>query len=233
MLGCRRCDQSVLGFERSTYVPDPEPQLRPGILDRRLAAFDPHPRLAARARQHQPRAQCPERAQRAQLQVRSHPRRPHPPQAGELRAGAHRPARRQADRSGQAALHRRRPARRPWTRHRRHEAGQRDRRCDGGRPSLLLHRLLPAAHARPDHRRRVRGRSVVRCRGGGAPSRGRGQARHRRQLPGRLAGHDDGGDPARPRRPDPAGGLAALLLGRACAAATRCAISAARWAAPG
>ena len=97
----------------------------------------------------------------------------------------------------------------------------------GGRPSLLLHRLPPAAHAGPDDRGRVRGRSGVRRRGRSAPSRGRRQACHRRQLPGRLAGHDDGGDPARPRRPDPAGRLAALLLGGRARPATRCAISAA------
>ena len=35
-----------------------------------------------------------------------------------------------------------------------------------------------------------------------------------RQLPGRLADHDDGGDPSRPARADHAGRLAAVLLGR-------------------
>ena len=198
---------------RSAHVPDPEPQLHPGILGRRLAAFDPHPRRAARARQYLPGAQCPECAERAELRLRARSRRPHPAATGELRARPHPSAGGQAGRSGQAAVHRRRPARRPWAWHRRHEAGQRDRRCHGGRTSLLLHRLLPAAHAGTDHRGRVRGRSVLRRRGRSAPSRGRRQACHRRQLPGRLAGHDDGRDPARPRRPDPAGRLAALLLG--------------------
>ncbi len=50
---------------------------------------------------------------------------------------------------------------------------------------------------------------------------------------GRMADHDDGRGPARTLRPDRAGGLAALPLGGACAAATRCAISAARWVAHG
>ena len=48
-----------------------------------------------------------------------------------------------------------------------------------------------------------------------------------RQLPGRLADHDDGRDPAGAVGPDPAGGLAALLLGGRARPATRCAISAA------
>ena len=173
--------------------------------------------------------------QRAELRVRARPRRPHP---------AERPVNYvlvrivppdgQAGRSGQAAVHRRRPARRPWARHRRHEAGQRDRRC-AWRPAIpaTSSASCPQPDAGPDDRGRVRGRSVVRRRGRGAPSRGRRQAGHHRQLPGRLAGHDDGGDPARPRRSDPAGGLAALLLGGRARHATRCAISAACWAAPG
>ena len=69
--------------------------------------------------------------------------------------------------------------------------------------------------------------------GGGAPSRGGGQARHRRQLPGRLADHDDGRHQPDIVGPDPARRLAAVATGPACAAAIRCAISAACWAAPG
>ena len=146
--------------------------------------------------------------------VRARPRRPHPAAAGQLHAGAHRSAGRHGGRSGQAAVRRRRPARRPRARHRRHEAGQRDRRRPGGRPPLLLHRL-PA-------RRPMPGQTIEDvCAAEAAfleevarlPSRGRGQAGDRRQLPGRLADHDDGRDPARAVRPDPAGRLAALLLG--------------------
>ena len=42
----------------------------------------------------------------------------------------------------EAPLHRLRPARRPWTRHRRHEARQRDRRRAPRRPSLLFRRAF-------------------------------------------------------------------------------------------
>ena len=74
--------------------------------------------------------------------------------------------------------------------------------------------FLPEPDAGPDDRGRLRGRGALRRGGRRAPSRGRGQAGRHRQLPGRLADHDDGGDPPRPGRPDPAGRLAALLLGR-------------------
>ena len=48
----------------------------------------------------------------------------------------------------------------------------------------------------------------------GAGAGGRGPALPDRQLPGRLADHDDGGDPARSGRSDHPGRLAAFLLGR-------------------
>ena len=82
--------------------------------------------------------------------------RAHAGAAGELRAGAHQAAGRRRHRPDQAALHRVRSARRTWPRHRRHEAGQRDRRGAEGRPSLLLRRLPAGADAGPDHRGRVR-----------------------------------------------------------------------------
>ena len=50
-------------------------------------------------------------------------------------------------------------------------------------------------------------------RGRPPPSRGREQAHCHRQLPGRLADHDDGGDPPGPHGPDPGCGVAAFLLG--------------------
>ena len=117
--------------------------------------------------------------------------------------------------------------------HRRHEAGQRDRRGAGGRPSLLLHRLPAEADAGPDDRGCLPRRGDLRRGRGGAPSRRRGQADHHRQLPGRLADHDDGGDQARPDRTDHAGRLAAVLLGRRARQEPACAISAACSAAPG
>ena len=133
-----------------------------------------------------------------------------------------------ADRSGQAAVRRRRSARRPWARHRRHEAGQRDRRRAGGRPSLLLHRL-PA-------RARCRARRSRTCARAEAAFVEEVAARHpeaegkpvdHRQLPGRLADHDDGRDPARPARARSCWPARRSPTGRACAARTRCAISAA------
>src|SRR5580700_5028053 len=55
---------------------------------------------------------------------------------------------------------------------------------------VLVRILPPAVPARTDHRGLVRTRSGARRRGRSAPSRGRGQAGHRHQLPSRLGGHD-------------------------------------------
>ena len=60
--------------------------------------------------------------------------------------------------------------------------------------------FLPEADARTDDRGCLPRRGDLRRGGRGAPSRRRGQAGHHRQLPGRLADHDDGGD-----RPELAG----------------------------
>ena len=83
------------------------------------------------------------------------------------------------DRSGQAAVRRRRSARRARAGHRRHEAGQRDRRRAGERPSLLFHRLPSRADAGSDDRGRLERRSGVRPRSRAAPSGERQAGRHR------------------------------------------------------
>ena len=105
------------------------------------------------------------------------------------------------DRPEQAPVHRVRSARRPRPRHRRHEARQRDRRSARSRPPLLLRRLFAGAGARPDDRGRLRGRGAVRRGGRRAPPGRRGQALPDRQLPGRLADHDDERDPSGPVGP--------------------------------
>ena len=93
--------------------------------------------------------------------------------------------------------------------------------------------FLPTPDARPDDRGRLRGRSGL-PRGDRAPaSRSGGQAGDRRQLPGGLADHDDGRDPAGAVRSDHARRFAAVLLGGRARPQSRCAISAARWAARG
>ncbi len=111
--------------------------------------------------------------------------------------GAHRAARGHRHRSPpKPPLRRRRSARRPRSGHRRHEARQRDRRGAGRGPRLLFHRLPAPPGAWPDDRGRMRCRSRLRRAGRGPAPGGRGQAGDRRQLPGRLAAHDDGRDPA-------------------------------------
>ena len=86
----------------------------------------------------------------------------------------------------EAAVRRRRPARRPRARHRRLQGRQRDRRRAQGRPSLLLHRLPARARARPDDRgHRARRGRIPRARDRTASGR-RGQAGRDRQLPGGL-----------------------------------------------
>ena len=87
------------------------------------------------------------------LPVRAgHARRPHADAAGQLRPGADPAAGRCHRRSAQAPLHRLRSARRPRAGHRRHEAGQRDRRRARRRPSLLFRGLPARADAGPDDR---------------------------------------------------------------------------------
>ena len=183
------------------------------VLDRRLAALDPVPRRAAPARQHRPRAHCAARPERAELHPRTRAGRAHFRAAGELRPGAHRAAGRHRDRpaSGRSSCSTRAPAR---PRHRRHEARQRDRHGHAGRPSLLFRRLPAQPHAGPDGRGRLPCRGEVRRGRGGAPPCRRRQASADRQLSGGLADHDDGGAAAGARRPDHAGRIAAVLLGR-------------------
>ena len=83
-----------------------------------------------------------------------------------------------------------------------------------GRPSLLFRRLPARSDARPDHRGHRPRRGDLPRKGDRAASRGRRQAVRDRQLPGRLGGHDAGGDPSRAVRPDHHRRLAAVLLGR-------------------
>ena len=134
--------------------------------------------------------------------------------AGQLRARAHRPAGGRDDRSDEAADRRRRPARRARSRDRRDEARERNRRGAARRPRGLLHRLPAEAGSGADDRGRLPRRGGLPRGGREAPSRGRRQADRHRQLPGRLADHDDGGGPAGAGRRDHAGRNAALLLGR-------------------
>ena len=162
------------------------------------------------AREHNARR----RPERAELHPRTRAGRAHLRAAGELRPGAHRAAGGHHDRPRQAAVHRLRPARRARPGHRRHEARQRDRHGPAGRPSLLFRRLPAQPHAGPDGRGRLPRRGELRRGGGGAPPCRRRQAGADRQLPGRLADHDDGGAAAGTRRPDHAGRIAAVLLGR-------------------
>ena len=118
-----------------------------------------------------------------------------------------------ACRSVQAADRRRRSARGPRSGHRGHEARERNRRGDPRRPCLLLRRLFARADAWPDDRGRLPRRGGLRRGGRPAPPRCREQAHRHRQLPGRLADHDDGGDRPGPHGPDPGCGVAHFLLG--------------------
>ena len=184
------------------------------ILDRRVAARRAGSRDSQRAGQHPARAGGQGGAARAELRRRSGARRPHLGAAGQLRAGAHRPAGGRDDRSHEAADRRRRPARRAWSRDRRHEARERNRRGAARRPRGLLRRLPAEAGSGADDRRRLPRRGGLPRRGREAPPRGRRQADRHRQLSGRVADHDDGGGPAGAGRGDHAGRNAALLLGR-------------------
>ena len=149
-----------------------------------------------------------------QLPGRARAGRPQAAAAGELRAGPDHPAARRHDRCEEAAVRRRRPARRARAGDRRLQGRQRDRRRDAGRPSLLLRRLPARAGAGPDDRGHHGCRGRVPRAGDRAASRRRRQAGGDRQLPGRL-GHDAGGrDPARAVRPDDHRGRALVLLGR-------------------
>ena len=113
-------------------------------------------------------------------------------------AGADHPAARRRDRPAQAAVRRRRSARRPRAGDRRLQGRQRDRRGDARRPSLLLRRLPARAGARPDDRGR-HARPRPRSSSGSIElhPEAEGKPVRDRQLPGRLGGDDGGRDPAR------------------------------------
>ena len=115
----------------------------------------------------------------------------------------------------EAALRRRRSARRPRAGHRRLQGRQRDRRGDAGRPSLLLRRLPARPRARPDDR----GRGARQAR---LPRGGRRAATRRPRASRSSIGNCQAGwavliarrDPPRALRADHGRRLAALLLGR-------------------
>ena len=114
----------------------------------------------------------------------------------------------------EAAVRRRRPARRPWPGDRRLQGRQRDRRRHGCRAPVLFRRLPAGSDAGTDDRGHHGGAGRVPRAGDRAAPRCRRQAGGDRQLPGRL-GHDAGGrDQARAVRPDHRRRRAALLLGR-------------------
>ena len=106
-----------------------------------------------------------------------------------------------------------RPARRPRPRHRRLQAGKRDRRGAARRACLLLRHLPAPAHADPNGRGRDPGRGALPGRDHRPPSRRGRQARGGGQLPGRLADHDDRRRASRAVRPHHRGRRAAVLLG--------------------
>ncbi len=149
----------------------------------------------------------------AALRLRDGRRRPQARPAGQLRAGAHRPAGGRDGRPEAAALRDHRSARRPRPGHRRLQgrlAGR--RRAARGAPGLFRD-LLPRSRARPDAARRLRGRAAVREEGARAAS-GEPEAGDRRQLPGRLGGDDARRVGSGRHRPDRDQRRADVVLGR-------------------
>ena len=190
---------------------------------------------AASAREHLSGAAGKDRAPRARIRDGVDPRRPRACKTRELRARPHHSAR------GQETDPRKRPfvVVDPRAGHGPGIGGMKEDSEIGvalrGGPSLLFHRL-PARARCPARRSRMCGRAEAAFR-----RRGRARAIPRREgKPAIIANcqagwqiDDHGGGPAGAVRSDPARRVAAVLLGRACAARTRCAISAACWAAPG
>ena len=209
--------------------------MRSRVLDRRLATLDPVPRRAAPARQHCSRAAAPSgRAARARASRPSWCSTGARSAAGQLRAG-------RIVAAGRASTTD--PRKRPFIvvdPRAGHGPGIGGMKQDSeigvalaaGHPCYFVG-FLPEPVPGPDDRGRVQRRGGVRRGGRPAPPAGRRQAGADRQLPGRLADHDDGGDPARARRADPARRLAAVLLGGRARQEPACAISAACSAAPG
>ena len=115
------------------------------------------------------------------------------------------------------------------TGNRRLQGGQRNRRCDEGRSSLLFHRLPARTDARPDDRGHRASRSDFHREGHRSASGCRRQAVRDRQLPGRLGRHDPGFAAAGIVRSDHHRRRSACPTGPACAASIRCAIRAACW----
>ena len=173
-------------------------------------------------------------AQRAAVPGRAGRGRPGAAAAGELCAGRGSPRRPASPWiSEEAAVRRRRPARRPRSGDRRLQGRQRDRRRHARRASLLLRGLPARAGARADDRGHHGGRGRVPRAGDRAAPRRRRQAGGDRQLPGRLGdrcwwprpGPSCSARSSSPARPCP--------TGPACTARTRCAIPAGSMAAAG
>ena len=122
------------------------------LLGRRLAARGPVPRRHAAAEQAIRGARRQARPARSQIRRRARHGRPHAAAPGELRSRPRHAAEGRRGQRQEAALRRRRSARRPWPGHRRVQGAERDRRGLQGRPSLLLHRLPARARAWPDDR---------------------------------------------------------------------------------
>ena len=154
-------------------------------------------------------AACP------QLRCGAHPGRAYTSAARQLPPGAHQGAERGRHRPDQAALHRVRPPRRTWPGHRRHEAGQRDRRR-AARPAIPATSSASCRSRSPGRPSRMS--ASPRPRSSRRSSRCEPEAEGKpcldRQLPGRLADHADRGDAARSGRTDHPGRFAAVLLGR-------------------
>ena len=204
-------------------------RVRPGC----LAAQRAVPRRPAAAGQPVSRAHGDAGAQRPAVPGRAGRGRPGAAAAGELCAGADHPAHRRHRGSAQAAVRRRRPARRPRSGDRRLQGRQRDRRRHARRSPLLLRGLPARAGARADDRGHHGGRGRLPRAGDRAPPRRRRQARGDRQLPGRLGDDDGGRGPARSCSARSSSRAPPCPTGRACMAATRCATPAGSTAAAG
>ena len=161
-----------------------------------------------------PRAHGRDRASCPQLCRRIDHRRQNAAAAGQLRARARHSAKRGGDRCQAPSVRGDRPSCRSRAGHRRIQGGQRDRRRDEGRPSLLLHRLPARTDARPDDRGHRKGRGGLHRKSHRLASGRRRQAMRDRQLPGRLGGHDPGLAAAGTVWPDHHRRRAVVLLGR-------------------
>ena len=128
---------------------------------------------AAPARQQLRRAHAAGAAAGAAFRLRDGPRRTHARAPGQLRAGAHRPARRRDGGCKAPSLHHHRSARRPRSRHRRLQGRFAGRRGAARRSSGLLRDLLSRAGAGADDAGRLRRGAAVRASCARAASRTR------------------------------------------------------------